>query len=43
MADSVPLTVCGAVLVMKSEPEVPVSAEKASDEMVVVGCVVSST
>ncbi|MGV1045204.1 hypothetical protein [Limnohabitans sp.] len=40
-ADKVPLMVCAAVLVMKSVLLVPVSAENASVEMVVVGAVVS--
>ena len=36
-----PLIVCAAVLVMKSVPDEPVSAEKASVETVVPGAVVS--
>ena len=39
----VPEIVCAPVLVLKSVPEVPVSAENASVAMVVVGAVVSST
>ncbi|MBX3656915.1 MAG: hypothetical protein KF740_00620 [Ramlibacter sp.] len=39
----VPEMVCAAVLVMKSVPELPVSAENAMVDMVVVGAVVSST
>ncbi len=38
-ADSEPLTVCDAVLVMKSVMLLPVSLEMATDEMVVVGLV----
>ncbi|MBX3656914.1 MAG: hypothetical protein KF740_00615 [Ramlibacter sp.] len=38
----VPEMVCAAVLVMKSVPELPVSAENAMVDMVVVGAVVST-
>ncbi|MNV34693.1 hypothetical protein D3C71_1261210 [compost metagenome] len=43
LADKVPLSVCAAVLVMKSVDETPVSAEKTTEATVVVGAVVSST